>query len=48
MDLSEFVYAEGEDGTGRLISLLSPVTEASASEKTGRAVRRDSVIVKNF
>jgi peroxiredoxin len=34
-DLNENAHVEGEHGTGRLISLLSPVTGQSASEKSG-------------
>jgi hypothetical protein len=48
MDLRELAHVEGEDGTGRLISLFCSVTEGGASGKTEPAVPQDGVIVKNF
>jgi hypothetical protein len=39
---------EGEDGTGRLFSLLSPITGRKRERKTEGAVQRESLIVKNF
>jgi hypothetical protein len=47
-DLSEIAHVEGEDGTGRLFSLLSSTTERKRERKNEGAVQLESVIVKNF